>query len=54
MREKEKELEGKGWEHLITHIANTHESLKQSESNENYEMKNIRNYNKQIINNSDF
>lgn len=54
VREKEKELEGKGWEHLITHIANTHESLKQSESNENYEMKNIRNDNKQIINNSEF
>lgn len=46
MREKEKELEGRRWEHLITHIANKYEILKQSESNENYEMKNIRNDNK--------
>lgn len=52
VREKEKELEGEGWEHLITHIANKYEILKQSESNENYEMKNIRNDNKQIINKS--
>lgn len=54
MREKEKELEGRGWEHLITHIAYTYESLKQAESNENCEMKNIRDDNKQIINNSEF